>query len=64
MRDDPPEVLRRLRAEWDDADTLDALDELDATTRRAAEPPPRRTPEERAAERAARDDWKRAGATL
>jgi hypothetical protein len=49
------DTLRRLLAAWDDADDLAALAELDA---RPPDPPPR-TREERAAERAAREDWQR-----
>jgi hypothetical protein len=56
MQETTDDTLRRLLAAWDDAETLDALDELDAPS----DPPLPRTREERAAERAAREDWKHA----
>ena len=57
MERDPADVLQQLTATWEDADTLDALDELAA--QQLPDPEKPRTREERAAERAAREDWKR-----
>ncbi len=47
----PDALWRHLGETWDNAGTLDALDELAAQLRPAADPPTRRTREKRAAER-------------
>ena len=62
MSDPASDALVRLLTTWDDVDTLDALEELDASTRPTVDAYEPRSDEERAAERAARDDWERASA--
>ena len=64
MSDPAYDALDHLLTPWDDIDTLDALAELDASTRLPADADEPRTDDERAAERAARDDWERAGAAF
>jgi hypothetical protein len=56
----PEDLVRHMLETWDDADVLDALDELDVQMTAFAHQDEPRTPEERAAERAAREDWIRA----
>ena len=63
MSDPARDALVHLLTTWDDVDTLDALDALDATTRFMVDADEPRTDDERAAERAARDDWERSGTT-
>jgi hypothetical protein len=64
MSDPAHDALVHLLTTWDDVDTLDALAALDASTRFTGDADEPRTDDERAAERAARDDWERSGATL
>ena len=64
MFDPAHDALDHLLTPWEDIDTLDALAELDASTRLAVDVDEPRSDAERAAERAARDDWERSGATL
>ena len=60
----PDDLVRHVLGTWDDAEVLDALDALDATTRSLADPDEPRTAEERAAERAAQEDWTRANTAV
>ena len=64
MFDPAHDALDHLLTPWEDIDTLDALAELDASTRLAVDADEPHSDAERAAERAARDDWERAGANL
>jgi hypothetical protein len=60
MTDPARDALVHLLTTWDDVDTLDALDATTRFTVDADEP----STDERAAERAVRDDWERSGETL